>query len=113
MNIPHKMATRKLAFAWSILSLSGSCLFAESVSVEAVLRALQDRQVVLEVKRAIKEDTITALTPIQWGENIGAYPQDGTITDLGDALKALNIASRTFDHIKRDFLCYDKERSRF
>ena len=70
---------------------------ASAQSVEAVLRALQERNVILETRASYYPPYATTVTPIQWGGDIDDYPEEETITNMQAALDALNLASQKYE----------------
>jgi RHS repeat-associated protein len=64
-------------------------------TIEAVLRALNLRV------------AYSGGTPLQWSDNVPAFPADGTITSLSDAIDALNMASQTYEQVQWSFYACD------
>lgn len=82
-------------------------------SVESVLCALQERNVVLEWRSSYYDSNKTTVEPIVWPNGIEPFPAEGSITSLTDAIAALNHASSVFEGMKWQFVAYDSNKRRF
>ncbi|MES2568843.1 MAG: hypothetical protein V4710_02170, partial [Verrucomicrobiota bacterium] len=89
--------------------------------MEAVLCALQERQLALAIKGPVINDPPNSLaasvwddstnkwsmTPIKWGWNLSPFPANGEITSLEQVISVLNVASECFDRIKAKYVAFD------
>ena len=91
-----------------VLAVSIGCRTAPAQTVESVLRALQERQMALEIREHYESGG--AVLGIVWPGGITQYPADGSVTELPKALAALNHASRKFDAIKGKYIAYDSHK---
>jgi len=90
----------------------GGFTSASGQTVSEVLRALQDRKVVLEIRNtygytSTGPGTLRTLQTIKWPNGLPDYPQESNITSQALAIQALAQASREFDKLKGYFLAYD------
>ncbi|RYD85800.1 MAG: hypothetical protein EOP84_01240, partial [Verrucomicrobiaceae bacterium] len=103
-------------YTLGICALVFTLLFAPSgqaQTVESVLRALQERKLVVLYKTPTLHTTLTDEDLIQWPSGIAAFPADGTIKDLPKVLESLNTASYAFDILKHEFVAYEVKRQVF
>ncbi len=82
------------------------CIESQAQSVESILRALQDRQTVVNIKQARLVYSAAGLQPIHW-TGLSDYPAEGDIQTVQQAIISLNEASRWFDALKGNFLAFD------
>ena len=97
---------RLLALLVVLLSIASNAF---CQTVEAVLRGVQERQLVESWRSG-------GGRPIEWtrpgGAQIAAFPADGAITNLQDVLYALNKASEAADGLRLFYIAYDSYKAR-
>ena len=94
-------------------------LTSQAVTIEAVLRGLQERYMVIAMRRSFENPQEYIQNPallkasIVWPHQIPPFPTDGSVTNMQHAIAALNLASRVYDHIKYEFTAYNVANKQF
>lgn len=99
------------SFIQTVIALALALAFLPSASAqtpEAVLSALQERHLMLEIRDTQTDASKTQLTPIEWGNGVAAaFPAPNSITSMESLVGVLNRAAYELDRIKGKFLAFN------